>query len=57
MEVDLAKVEVVDSAALSMLLGWLRAAQAKNRNLRVTNLPANLLSLANLYGVAGMLPQ
>lgn len=57
MEVDLAKVEMVDSAALSMLLGWLRAAQAKNRSLRVTNLPANLLSLANLYGVAEMLPK
>jgi phospholipid transport system transporter-binding protein len=57
MEVDMAKVEVVDSAALSMLFGWLRAAQSKNRSLRVKNVPANLLSLANLYGVAGMLPQ
>lgn len=55
--VDLAKVEAVDSAAVSMLLGWSRAAQARQRSLRVANLPADLLSLAHLYGVAEMLPQ
>lgn len=55
--VDLAKVEAVDSAAVSMLLGWSRAVQARQRSLRVANLPADLLSLAHLYGVAEMLPQ
>lgn len=55
--VDLAQVASVDSAAVSMLLSWSRAAQAKQRSLRVENLPADLLSLANLYGVAEMLPQ
>ena len=55
--VDLSKVEVVDSAAVSMLLAWSRAAQARQRTLRLVNLPDDLLSLANLYGVAGMLPQ
>jgi phospholipid transport system transporter-binding protein len=38
------------------LLGWSRAAQAQKRSLRVENLPADLTSLANLYGVAEMLP-
>jgi len=54
--VDFAKVEAVDSSAVSMLLGWSRAAQAQKRSLRVENLPADLTSLANLYGVAEMLP-
>jgi phospholipid transport system transporter-binding protein len=55
--VDLAQVEAVDSAAVSMLLGWSRAAQRNQRTLRVEGVPADLLSLATLYGVADMLPQ
>lgn len=54
--VDFSAVEAVDSAAISMLLCWIRAVQAQNRSLRVTGLSADLLSLANLYGVAEMLP-
>jgi phospholipid transport system transporter-binding protein len=54
--VDFSKVEAVDSAAVSMLLGWSRAVQSKKRSLRVEGLPDDLLSLANLYGVAEMLP-
>lgn len=54
--VDFSKVEAVDSAAVSMLLCWSRAAQAEQRSLRVTGLPDDLLSLANLYGVADILP-
>jgi len=55
--VDLSQVEAVDSAAVSMLLGWLRAAQRNKHELRVTGLPDDLLSLARLYGVAELLPQ
>lgn len=55
--IDLAQVEAVDSAAVSMLLGWSRAAQAGARSLLVSNMPKDLLSLAHLYGVAEMLPQ
>lgn len=55
--VDFSRVEAVDSAAVSMLLGWLRAAQRSQRTLRVTGLPDDLLSLAHLYGVADLLPQ
>lgn len=55
--VDFSQVEAVDSAAVSMLLGWLRAAQRNQRTLRVTGLPEDLLSLARLYGVADLLPQ
>lgn len=55
--VDLSQVEAVDSAAVSMLLGWLRAAQRNQHTLRVSSLPENLLSLAHLYGVAELLPR
>ena len=54
--VDFSKVEAVDSAAVSMLLAWSRAAQSKKRSLRVVNLPDDLMSLAKLYGVDEMLP-
>jgi len=55
--VDFSQVEAVDSAAVSMLLGWLRAAQRSQRTLRVTGLPDDLLSLADLYGVTELLPR
>lgn len=57
LRVDFSRVEAVDSAAVSMLLGWTRAAQHNNRKLHVKGLPADLLSLARLYGVAELLPQ
>ena len=57
LRVDFSKVESVDSAAVSMLLGWARAAQRSQRVLHVTGLPKDLLSLARLYGVDGLLPQ
>jgi phospholipid transport system transporter-binding protein len=55
--VDLSQVEAVDSSAVSMLLGWSRAAQQNKRSLRVAGVPEGLASLAALYGVAEMLPQ
>ena len=55
--VDFSRVEAVDSAAVSMLFGWLRAAQRSQHTLRVANLPKDLLSLAHLCGVAELLPQ
>jgi len=56
-KVDFSRVDSVDSAAVSMLLGWARAAQRARHNLRVRGLPEDLLSLARLYGVAELLPQ
>jgi phospholipid transport system transporter-binding protein len=53
--VDLSGVTEVDSAAVSLLLEWRRAAAAANRRIAYTNVPANLQSLADLYGVAGLL--
>ena len=55
--VDFSQVEAVDSAAVSMLLGWLRAAQRSQHALRITGLPEDLLSLADLYGLTELLPR
>ena len=54
--VDLAQVETVDSAAVSLLLAWLREAQRSSVKLCFAHVPENLLSLARLYGVVDMLP-
>lgn len=52
---DLAGVTDVDSAALSLLLEWRREAARNGRSIRYENLPANLQSLAGLYGVAELI--
>ena len=54
--VDLGKVEAVDSAAVSLLLSWLRRAQRDRVSLCFSNVPDNLLSLARLYGVDEFIP-
>jgi phospholipid transport system transporter-binding protein len=53
--VDLAGVTEVDSAAVSLLLEWRRLAHAGGRRIEFIHLPANLTSLAALYGVAELL--
>ena len=54
--IDLAQVEEADSAAVSLLLAWLRNAQRHAAKLNFINVPDNLRSLADLYGVADALP-
>ena len=53
---DLAAVTEVDSSGLAVVFGWSRAAAAAGQPLRIVNPPANLLSLAELYGVTELLP-
>ena len=55
MLIDFAQLEKVDSSAVSLMLVWLREAQRSKVNLRFINVPANLMSLAKLYGVAELL--
>ncbi|MFC3110624.1 STAS domain-containing protein [Undibacterium arcticum] len=52
---DLAAVSAVDSAAVATLLAWQRAALARGTALVFSNLPVNLQSLAQLYGVTELL--
>jgi phospholipid transport system transporter-binding protein len=52
---DLAEVTEFDSATIALMLEWQRKARALGRELRYEHLPANLLSLAELYGVDDLL--
>lgn len=54
--IDLAQVEALDSAAVSLMLAWMRQAQRSGVNLCFAHVPENLSSLARLYGVTEMLP-
>jgi phospholipid transport system transporter-binding protein len=54
-EIDLNDLVTVDSAAVATLLAWQRAARGQNKTLTFRNLPANLQSLADLYGVTALL--
>ena len=52
---DLEQLTVVDSVAVAVLLAWQRAAHEAGGALRFVNVPANLLTLAHLYGVDTLL--
>lgn len=53
-EFDLTAVKECNSAAVAMVLAWQREAGARGTVLRLTGLPANLTSLAQLYGAEGL---
>ncbi|GAB2885974.1 STAS domain-containing protein [Uliginosibacterium flavum] len=53
--VNLSGITAVDSSALAVLLGWLRAAQAAGKTLHIVEAPGAFVSLASLYGVAPIL--
>ena len=54
--IDFSGLTAVDSAAVAVLLAWQRAARAKSVSLSFINMPGTLQSLAELYGVASLLP-
>ncbi|MBC8023506.1 MAG: STAS domain-containing protein [Burkholderiales bacterium] len=53
--IDFSGVTGVDSSAVALLLEWRRMALARGKTLVFENLPANLLALAQLYGVAELI--
>lgn len=53
---DLGAVTEVDSSGLAVVFGWLREAQRQGKTIRIVNLPQNLSSLAQVYGVSDLLP-
>jgi len=57
MVVDLGGLEEADSSAISLLFEWQREARARGFALRFANLPENLRSLAEVYGVLDLIPQ
>lgn len=54
--VDFSALTESDSAALALLFDWLRVARRAGHRLEVYGLADGLLSLAELYGVAELLP-
>lgn len=54
--IDLGQVGEADSSALAVMLGWMRAASLSRSTLKFANIPAGVLSLAELYGVVELLP-
>ena len=53
--VDFKQVDDIDTAAVSLILEWKRRAIKENQALRFTNLPINLFSLVQLYGVEDLI--
>jgi phospholipid transport system transporter-binding protein len=49
--IDFAKVDDIDTSTISLILEWKRRAQHESQQLKFVNLPANLTSLTQLYGV------
>ena len=49
--IDLSGVTEVDSAAVSLLLEWQRRARRAGRTVEFENIPENVATLAELYGV------
>jgi phospholipid transport system transporter-binding protein len=52
---DLSAVRTCDSSAVATVLAWQREAQARGAQLRLSGLPADLISLATVYGVAPLM--
>ncbi|HSN22031.1 MAG TPA: STAS domain-containing protein [Usitatibacter sp.] len=53
--IDFSGVTGVDSSAVALLLEWRRRALERKVALEFVQLPANLLALAQLYGVAELI--
>ena len=54
--IDLGEVTELDSSLLAAALAWLREARRQNRPLELSNLPQGFTTIAQLYGVAELLP-
>lgn len=52
-QLDFANVTDVDTSAISLILEFKRRAAAEMAALSLSNVPANLISLMQLYGVDG----
>ncbi len=50
-QIDMTPLQIVDSAAVAVMLAWQRQAQSLNRSLQFIGVPASLISLISLYGL------
>jgi phospholipid transport system transporter-binding protein len=56
LEINLSQISAADSAAVAVLLDWLRSARQQKAELCFTELPAGLAGLIRLYDVSAILP-
>lgn len=54
-KIDFSGVTNIDTATISLIFEWKRRAQKENQSVQCINLPANLNSLTQLYGVNEMI--
>ena len=52
---DFSGVEEVDSSALALIFEYRRTAESAGKRVSVSNLPASLKTLADLYGVTDLI--
>lgn len=55
--IDLGAVSYSSSAGLVLLLAWLRTAAQCGKTVRIRNMPAGMAALAQVGGLAELLPQ
>ncbi len=55
-DLDLGGVTRADSAGLALLVGWMRIAHARHRNIVFRNVPEQLLAIARVSGLDTILP-
>jgi len=53
--IDLSGVEEADSSGLSLLMEWQRFAKSRGFRIGFVNMPANMRSLAEVYGVLDLI--
>lgn len=49
--IDLRQVGEVDTSLIGLIFEWKKQAKKYKKSVKIKNIPANLLSLAKLYGV------
>ena len=54
--VDLAAVELCDSAGVALLAEWVRLTRGWQKEIEYQNVPAQLLAIAELSGLDALLP-
>jgi phospholipid transport system transporter-binding protein len=56
LEIDFSGVTRADSAGLALLIGWMRIAHRRHRNIVFRNVPEQMLAIARVSGIEAILP-
>lgn len=56
LDIDLAAVSRADSAALALLVSWMRLAKQTDKHIQFHNLPTQMVAIAKASGLDAILP-